>query len=166
MTADKIYLVGFMSAGKSACARLLARRLEWGAEDVDELIELRERMEIASIFAQRGEAYFRQVEREVVRLLLPLRHVVVATGGGTFVDAENRTLINTDGVSVWLDAPFQDIVSRAPFDGRRPLATDRRSMEELFAFRRAAYQHAHLRVDASVSPVEAVVERVLERLGS
>ena len=94
MTADKIYLVGFMAAGKTTVARALAARLEWRAEDVDELIEARERRPIADIFAKQGEAYFRSAERDILRLLLPLRHVVVATGGGTFMEPENRTAIN------------------------------------------------------------------------
>ena len=86
MTPDKIYLVGFMASGKSTIARALAGRLRWQAEDIDELIERRERRTIAEIFAQQGEAYFRTVEREILRMLQPIRHVVVATGGGTFTD--------------------------------------------------------------------------------
>ena len=86
MTADKIYLVGFMAAGKTTVARALAARLGWRAEDIDELIEARERRPVADIFARAGEPYFRAVEREILKVQLPLRHVVVATGGGTFVD--------------------------------------------------------------------------------
>ena len=106
MAVDKIYLVGFMAAGKTTVARALADRLGWRAEDVDELIEARERRPVADIFARSGEPYFRAVEREILNLLLPLRHVVVATGGGTFVDVENRAAIMRDGLAVWLDVPF------------------------------------------------------------
>ena len=97
MTTDKIYLVGFMAAGKTTVARALAARLGWRAEDVDELIEARERRPVADIFARQGETYFRTIEREILRLLLPIRHAVVATGGGTFMDLENRAAINLDG---------------------------------------------------------------------
>ncbi len=122
MTSDKIYLVGFMAAGKTTVARALATRLGWRADDVDELIEARERRTVADIFAQRGEPYFRTLERDILRLLLPLRHLVVATGGGTFMDPDNRAAINMDGVSVWLDVPFEELLARIPADGRRPLA--------------------------------------------
>jgi shikimate kinase len=132
VTTDKIYLVGFMAAGKTTVARALAVRLGWRAEDIDELIEARERRPVAEIFARRGEQYFRTVERDILRLLLPIRHAVVATGGGTFMDVENRTAINLDGLSVWLDVPFETVVSRIPADGRRPLAADRRPMGPLF----------------------------------
>ena len=94
---DKIYLVGFMAAGKTTVARAMAARLGWQAEDIDELIEARERRTVADLFARSGETYFRGVEREILRLLLPLRHLVVATGGGTFMDPENRAAINMDG---------------------------------------------------------------------
>ena len=161
---DKIYLVGFMAAGKTTVARALAARLQWRAEDVDELIEARERRPVADIFARRGEAYFRSAEREIVRLLLPLRHTVVATGGGTFVDPENQAAINLDGVSVWLDVPFDELLARIPNDGRRPLAADRDQMERLFALRTIAYAAAHVRVDAAGRPAEELADRIVERI--
>jgi shikimate kinase len=164
LTTDKIYLVGFMAAGKTTVARGLATRLGWRVEDIDELIEARDRRTIAEIFARQGETYFRGVEREIVRLLLPLRHVVVATGGGTFMDPDNRTAINLDGVSVWLDVPLDELLARLPADGRRPLAADRGQMERLFVVRQAAYAHAHVRVDACGAAPEEVVDRILEAL--
>lgn len=161
MITDKIYLVGFMAAGKTTVARALALRLGWRAEDIDELIEARERRTVAEIFQRQGEPYFRTVERDILKLLLPLRHAVVATGGGTFMDPENRAAINLDGVSVWLDVAFQDLLARIPQDGRRPLAADRAAMERLFAVRIAAYSMAQIRVDAAARPDE-VAERIIE----
>jgi shikimate kinase len=162
---DKLYLVGFLAAGKSTLARALGRRLDWRVEDVDELIETRERSTVADIFAARGEAYFRAVEREVLHALLPPRHVVVATGAGTFADPDNRAAINRDGTSVWLDVPLARVLERLPPDGRRPLAPDRETMERLYLARRAGYEQAHLRIDADRVPVEELVERTLDRLG-
>lgn len=166
MTADKIYLVGFMAAGKSTVARALAARLKWRAEDIDELIEARERRPVADIFARNGEPYFRAAERDILKLLLPLRHVVVATGGGTFMDPDNRAAINMDGVSVWLDVPFEELLARIPSDGSRPLAADRAQMERLFAARVAAYSTATLRIDAAHAAPEEIAERILEALAS
>lgn len=162
MTTDKIYLVGFMAAGKSTVARALASRLGWRAEDIDELIEARERRTIADIFQKQGEPYFRAVEREILRLLLPLRHVVVATGGGTFMDPENRAAINMDGTSVWLDVPLEHLVARIPLDGRRPLAADRAALDRLFAVRTAGYRLATVRVDAAAGRPEDIAERIIE----
>lgn len=162
MTADKIYLVGFMAAGKTTVARALAERLGWRAEDIDELIEARERRTVADIFARSGEPYFRTLERDILRLLLPLRHIVVATGGGTFMDPDNRVAINMDGVSVWLDVPLDELVARLPADGRRPLAVDRAQMERLYAMRQAAYANAQIHIDARGAHPEAVAERIIE----
>jgi shikimate kinase len=164
VTSDKIYLVGFMAAGKTTVARALAARLGWQVEDVDALIEARERRPIADIFARQGEPYFRSIEREILQLLLPLRHVVVATGGGSFMDPENREAINMDGVSVWLDVPFEEVIARIPADGRRPLAASRADLEQLFALRRAGYATAHVRVDAADAPAEEVAERIMDAL--
>jgi shikimate kinase len=161
---DKIYLVGFMGSGKSTIARALATRLRWRSEDIDDLIERRERHTIADIFAKQGEPYFRSVEREMLKLVQPLRHVIVATGGGTFADPENRAAINFDGVSIWIDVPLPDLLHRIPLDGRRPLAATRVDLERLYAARTDAYRLAHLRVTASRAPVTAVVERILEAL--
>jgi shikimate kinase len=162
--ADKIYLVGFMGAGKTTLARALGQRLDWRVEDVDERIEAREGRSIASIFAREGEPYFRAVERAVLLDLLPLRHVVVATGGGTFADPDNRAAINRDGCSVWIDLPLADVIERIPPDGRRPLAADRGQFERLYDARRVSYEQAHMRLDGAGAPVESLVERVLAEL--
>ena len=165
MATDKIYLVGFMAAGKTTVARAVAARLGWRADDIDELIEARERRTVADIFARSGEPYFRAVEREILRLVLPLRHSVVATGGGTFMDPDNRVAINLDGLSIWLDVPLDELIARLPADGRRPLAADRAQMERLYAARQAAYANAHVRIDARGAHPEDVAERIIERIG-
>ena len=164
MKTDKIYLVGFMAAGKTTLAQALARRLGWRAEDVDVLIEARERRTVADIFAREGEPYFRSVERQVIWSLLPERHAVVATGGGTFIDPDNRAAINADGVSVWIDVPLEELLMRIPADGRRPLAHDRVQMAMLYESRRLAYQQAQVHLDASRARAEELVEQLLERI--
>ena len=153
-----------MAAGKTTLAQALGRRLGWRAEDVDLLVEARERRTVADIFAREGEPYFRSVERQVIWSLLPLRHAVVATGGGTFVDPDNRAAITADGLSVWIDVPFDALLARIPADGRRPLANDRIQMAMLYETRRLAYQQAQLRLDASRARPEELVEQLIEQL--
>jgi shikimate kinase len=162
--ADKIYLVGFMAAGKTTLARTLAKRLDWRAVDIDEEIEQRERLTVAEIFARHGEPYFRAVERAVLVEHLAPRHLVVATGGGTFAEPQNRAAINSDGVSVWLDVPLDRLIARIPADGRRPLAADRPGFERLYHLRHAAYEQAHVRLDAGRSGVDALVEQMMDWL--
>lgn len=160
MKADKIYLVGFMGAGKSTVARAMGRATGWRVEDIDERIEARERRTIAAIFAQQGEAHFRQLERQALSELLADRHTIVATGGGTFAETDNRALMLADGAVAWLDLPLARVIDRVPPDGRRPLAADRAQLEQLYARRQLAYAQAHLRVDAT-RPVPEVVEHLL-----
>ncbi|HVG86555.1 MAG TPA: shikimate kinase [Vicinamibacterales bacterium] len=164
MKTDKIYLVGFMGAGKSTVARALAERLDWRAEDIDERIETRERRDIPSIFRQYGEPYFRALERESLIDLLPVRGTVVATGGGTFVDPRNRELMIRDGLVIWLDVPLATVLERVPPDGRRPLAADRATLEALYNQRLAAYRLAPVRVDASRGPVDLLVDQIVDGL--
>ena len=165
MRADKVYLVGFMGAGKTTVADALGARLGWLVEDIDDLIEAREHMSVADIFSRRGESYFRRVERAVLAARVPVRHAVVATGGGTFADPANRSLINGDGVSIWLDVSLSQVIERLPSDGRRPLAADRAGMVRLFHDRQAAYRHAHVRLDGGAASGE-IVERIVDWLGA
>lgn len=164
MKADKVYLVGFMGAGKTTIARALASRLDWQAIDIDERIETREHETVANLFAKRGEAYFRAVERAVLLEQIGSRHTVVATGGGTFIDPQNRAVINRDGVSVWLDVPLERLIARVPADGRRPLAADRIEFERLYTARRPAYELAHHRIESGRASVDAVVEQLVDWL--
>ena len=164
MRTDKVYLVGFMGAGKTTVAAALGRRIGWRAEDIDGRIEARERRSVTTIFSQDGEAYFRRAEREVLLDLLPERNVVVATGGGSFVDPDMRATMLTDGAVAWLDLPLTHVIERIPADGRRPMAADLVQMEQLYARRRLSYAAAHVRIDAD-RPVHEIVERLLEWIG-
>ena len=164
MKTDKVYLVGFMGAGKTSVGRALAKRLDWRFADIDELIEQREHSSVSDIFAKQGEPYFRGIERAILAEQVPLRHAVVATGGGTFVDPQNRAVIKADGAVVWLDAPLERVIARIPQDGRRPLASDRANLERLFHSRHAAYEQAHLRLDAGRVPVESLVDQLVDWL--
>ena len=132
---------------------------------LDTRIEAREHRPIADIFAREGETYFRRVEQAELYELRGIRHAVVATGGGTFVDPDNRAFINGDGASIWLDVTFDQVIDRLPADGRRPLAADRAAMRALFDERRPAYALAHLRLDASRAPAGELVEQILEWVG-
>ena len=165
MKADKVYLVGFMAAGKTTVGAG-ARQAAGLARDRHRRARgaARAALPVADIFREHGEPYFRIAERAALTDQLGARHVVVATGGGTFADPQNRTMINADGLSVWLDIPLDRALARVPADGRRPLAADRDAFERLYHVRRAAYQQAHIRVDAGRQGIDALVEQLMDLL--
>mgnify|MGYP001185263282 FL=1 len=165
MPVDKIYLIGFMGAGKSSVATALGTQLGWQVADIDRLVEERERMTVAQIFSRRGESYFRTVEQAVLSELVSIRHAVVATGGGTYVTQANRLAIDRDGVSIWLDVSLRRATERLPNDGLRPLARDRSEMERLFCSRQTAYRHAQVRIDAERASVDELTDQILGWLG-
>jgi shikimate kinase len=160
-----IYVVGFMASGKSTVGRLLAHRLGWNFFDTDEEIEAAERTPIAEIFDTRGEAEFRRIETGVIR-----HHVhrigqgspaVLALGGGAFAAQANRNLLENNGVTVWLDCPFEAVERRVALASHRPLARDPRQFAALFQARREAYALADVRVPIESDDPAAVVEAIL-----
>lgn len=164
---SRVFLVGFMGAGKTAAGRLLADEMSFAFVDLDDRIERRAGRSITTIFADSGESEFRSLERRELRWAAGRERVVVATGGGAFVSAENRDLIAGSGISVWLNPDFATVLRRVESqeEAERPLFTDPDRAAELFSSRREAYEQADLRID--VGPEEApseVAARVLKAL--
>jgi shikimate kinase len=99
-----IVLVGLMGAGKSSIGRRLAEKLEIPFVDADHEIEVAADKTISEIFADHGEAYFREGERRVISRLIENGAQILATGGGAFINEETRRIIDSHGISVWLYA--------------------------------------------------------------
>lgn len=162
----RVFVAGFMAAGKTIVGEELARHFEVPFVDLDARIEAAAASTIERIFAERGEAGFRELEsRELVRAA-GLDPVVVALGGGALVRAENRRLIRRAGVSVWLDTPRSTILSRLERDeSGRPLYVDRQGALELLEERRATYRQCDVRCRprAGETPAE-VAARIAARL--
>lgn len=159
--ASAVFLVGFMGCGKTAIGRLLAQQIRWSFVDLDDDIEARMQMSIPRIFDQFGEAEFRRIEHEAlaerVRQIEQGERMVVALGGGAFVQPANQELIAAHGLTIWLDCAFEVIERRVAQHDHRPLARDPQTFRKLFAARQPAYAKAEYRVDSSGDdPAEAV----------
>jgi shikimate kinase len=161
----KIYLVGFMGAGKTTIGRELAARIDVPFFDLDELIESAEKLNIREVFAQHGEAFFRKRERDLLRSTKHLESAVVATGGGTFTFDENIQFIQTEGLSVYLSAPYALLRSRVSTKDDRPLFRDDLTTHELYANRIRYYRMSDITIEIreEETPVE-IVERLLLEL--
>jgi len=162
----KIYLVGFMGAGKTTVGRELAARLDVPFFDLDGLVEAAEKSSIKEIFAQRGEPYFRKRERDVLRSTKHLDSAVVATGGGTFTFDENIQFIQGEGLSVYLSAPYSLLRARiGEKAAERPLFRDDVAAHELFKTRLRYYRMADVTLDIREEETTAeIVERLLLEL--
>ena len=164
----RVFLTGFMGAGKSTIGRELAALFGWPFVDLDVEIETRAGTSVAEIFKARGEEAFRALEHEALTVALRHSNAVIATGGGTVTFERNRQLMRNAGTSVWLDLPFRDILDRLSPGGRRrrPLFDDEDQALSLFEQRRSAYAEADLRLvlDAGETPARTA-SRIAARLG-
>jgi len=164
-----VILVGLMGAGKSKVGRRLAVRLGLPFFDSDPEIEAAAGEAIEEIFAKRGERVFREGERRVIARLLAQPVHVLATGGGAFMDPATRELIARRGVSLWLRADLDVLVSRVLRRSNRPLLKQgdpRAILAELIEGRYPLYAGADVVVDSGEGSPEATVNRAIAALAA
>jgi len=162
-----VVLVGMMGVGKSTVGRKLAQLLDFPFADADEEIERAAQMSVSDIFEKFGEAHFRDGERRVIARLLDHGPVVLATGGGAFVQPATRALILERGVAVWLDSDVATLVERVGRKDTRPLLRGGNPAEivaRLKAEREAAYAQAPIKVMSNAGPHGDAVHRILKAL--
>ncbi|MEB3359629.1 MAG: shikimate kinase [Synechococcales bacterium] len=162
-----IYLVGMMGAGKSTVGRILAERMGYRFFDTDTLIEQAAQQSVAAIFAESGEAVFRQLETQVLSQLAAYQRLVVATGGGMVLSPKNWSFLHY-GVVVWLDAPVDVLYVRLKEDTSRPLLNTPQPQETLQAIldvRSPLYQEADVRVPITAADApEAIATHTLQAI--
>ena len=163
---DNVILVGFMGAGKSSVGRLLARRLGRCFVETDDMIAAAEGRPIPEIFADKGEAHFRQVESEVVRLLALKHGDVIATGGGLPCAAGRLEALRAIGTVVWLGGDFGTLYERALRVGDRPMlrGKTREQVAALYESRKPYYAQADLTVNTDGLTPDQVATRVAAAL--
>ncbi len=153
MQAERVYLVGMPASGKSTWGEKLAMAWRWKFVDLDKEIEKVAGQEIPFIFAEYGEDYFRKLEREALMQTKSLSQTVIATGGGVPYFFDNMEFINTQGVSVFLDATLDTLLERLQYKANtRPLFPKddlpnlQAQVRKKYLDRRPFYQKAHLTV--------------------
>jgi len=165
-----IVLVGMMGVGKSSVGRRLAARLSIPFVDADSEIENAAKMTIPEIFARHGEAYFRNGEARVIARLLESGPQVLATGGGAFMNADTRALIQAKGVSIWLNADFDVLLRRtSKRKSDRPLLQTEdpaQTLRALLGEREPTYALADLTVQSREVPHEAIVADAMKALAA
>ena len=163
-----IVLVGMMGSGKSSVGRRLAGRLGLPFVDADTEIETAAHMTIPEIFAQRGEAEFREGERRVIARVLATRApLVLATGGGAFMNAETRERVKELGIAVWLKAEPDVLMRRVRKRSNRPLlqtADPEATLRRMLSEREPVYALADITILSSDEPHEVVVGETIAAL--
>jgi shikimate kinase len=162
-----IVLIGMMGAGKSSIGKRLAARLGIPFADADAAIEAAAGMSIPDIFESHGEPSFRSGEARVIARLLDNGPQVLATGGGSFVNAETRARIHEKGISVWLKADVDVLLRRVKRRDNRPLLLNddpAATLTALLVAREPFYSQANLTVMSRDVPHEVIVEEIVTLL--
>lgn len=165
--ARPLVLIGLMGAGKSTIGRRLAKEIGWEFVDSDEEIEAAAGCSISDIFASHGEPIFRDLEKRVITRLLGGEQIVLATGGGAWMQPAVRAIIQERATSVWLRAELEVLTDRVSKRNHRPLletGDKREILDRLMQERYPTYEQADVVVDSSHGPHEKVVKRVIEAL--
>lgn len=164
-----VTLIGFMGTGKTSVGKRLARRLGWQFVDVDQMIESSADKPIKSIFAEHGEPVFRRFEQRMIRHFSRKDHQVIATGGGAFIDPQNRSRLRASGPVICLTAKPKSILARVGkrLDARPLLAGGVDPLSRIRALmqqRASAYAQADLTIDTTDLSLEEVVKQVWEKI--
>jgi len=166
-----VALVGMMGAGKTSIGRRLAGRLEVPFADADHEIEAAAGMTVSEIFAKYGEPEFRRLERSVIARLLGAKPLVLATGGGAYMDESTRAAMKSCAFSIWLKAPIDVLLGRVrkrqEHDQTRPLLNNddmRGTMERLSAVREPVYAMADMVLESGDEPHAVLLDKIVAAL--
>ncbi|MDE3058680.1 MAG: shikimate kinase [Bacteroidota bacterium] len=170
-----VFLAGFMGSGKSTIGPILANTLGYEFIDLDALIEASEHKKIEKIFSDKGEAYFRAVERTLLTELLERAHIVVSLGGGTIVHQPTLDAVKQHGILIYLKADAVQIYRRLRPKGDRPLLRTpegvlmddeqlKARIAELLAQRSAYYEQAHFIMQTDDKKIGLTIDTIVQKL--
>ena len=166
---NKIYLVGYMGAGKTTAARRLAQRLGWEVADTDDLFEAKYKISVCDFFNKYDEPLYRKLESEVLKETEKLENVVISTGGGTACYFDNMDWMNQHGLTVFLRISQKAVVDRLVHAKRKRPLTEGKSEEELVAFveqhytgRLPFYEQARITVKAEDLDLDSLMKQIEE----
>jgi len=160
-----LVLTGMMGVGKSTIGRLLAKRLKIKFVDVDRIIEKNERKTIKQIFDENGETYFRKLEKKITLKLLKNKKVVVALGGGAFINDEIRNKVLKTSVSIWLKVSLDKLHKRYRRNDKRPLLNKKKLDKEvrnIYLSRKKIYSLANFKINCDNIDKAKIVEKILD----
>ncbi len=175
MNNDMIFLIGFMTAGKSTIGKILANTIGWNFVDLDQEIERIEGKSVLRIFNEYGEKYFRNIENETLIKLIDGKNLVVSLGGGTVENPENLELIIERGIVVYLEISQQEAFRRLKYKRNRPVLFNNSDVEvsddelikrinNIFERRVDIYNKSHIKISTDKITVGKTVDKLVNIL--
>ena len=158
-----LVLTGMMGSGKTTIGKSLSQRLEMGFADVDDIIEKKVGLSISEIFEKKGEKAFRQEEEEESKKILKKTNLIIALGGGAFINENIRNEIKKSSFSVWLDLDVEMLYKRVRESKKRPLLKNSSEKEliKIYNLRRKIYSLADFKVQCGFKNKEQIITEVL-----
>ena len=164
-----VVLTGMMGVGKSTVGKNLAERLNYKFVDIDRLIEKIEGCSIKIIFKQKSEIYFRKLEKQVTLRELEKENIVLALGGGAFLDKSVRQEIQKKSISFWLDTNLDILIKRLKKTNKRPLLYQKnlsQTVKKIYLDRKKTYSKANFKIKCNFLKTEEIVKKILKHYES
>ena len=159
-----LVLTGMMGVGKSTIGRALAKRLKLEFIDIDNIIEIKEKNNIKEIFENKGEEYFRKVEKKISIEEVKKQNLVIALGGGAFLDPLIRKEAKNSCVSFWLDLSIKLLLPRLKNNTKRPLLDHRKleqSVNKIYSLRKKIYNESSFKIKCDILDKDAIVNKII-----
>ena len=159
-----LILTGMMGVGKSTIGKSLSKRLNMKFIDVDNLIEIEENMSIKDIFKNKGEKYFRNIEKILSLKSLKTQSAVISLGGGSFIDASVREAVSQTSLSFWLDLDVSNLAKRLVNAKKRPLIKDKKieeTLEDIYKKREKIYKLANFKIDCNKKDKSIILDEII-----
>ena len=160
-----LVLTGMMGVGKSSVGEDLSRKLNTGFKDIDKIIETKLSLSISDIFEKKGEKFFREIEEKETLIHLKDENIVIALGGGAFMNEKIRENIKKFSVSFWLDLNNKQVFQRISVNKKRPLLSNKsteKDVEKIYEKRKDIYSLADYRINCNFKNKNEIVKEILK----
>ena len=161
--SKNLILTGMMGVGKSTVGKNLAKKLSYNFIDIDKTIEFEENLSINSIFKNKGEPYFRKIEKIITLRELKNSSSVISLGGGAFLNKAIRKLVKSSAISFWLDISIEKLVLRLKMSRKRPLLFKKnigQTIRKIYLERKKTYIEADHRINCNTLKQNEIVEKI------
>jgi len=154
-----------MGVGKSTVGKNLAKKLKLKFVDIDQIIEAQEEKTIREIFKENGENYFRQIEKEITLNILKKNNLVIALGGGAFMEKTIRKKVISSSISIWLDLDTTKLLKRLKNVKKRPLLNKENlevSINRIYSERKKIYNESKLRINCDLLDLNQIIDKIIK----